>query len=178
MSDDRDGLSILLRQAEAEKAEPSKPAGCPRCGSTETKQAGDCPAGNWWTACAGCGLRLELYYKFTGKPAGWAVRAAEESRNKGVHVMGWAEPFTVEDAARIIERESPVAELEARLKSAVDYGDYLGRTVAELCEALEVLVEQVSHHVLNDKRVDAVTRRVLAKIAQQAESALRKARTP
>lgn len=34
---------------------------CPRCGCRITKEFGDCPAGNWWTGCAGCGLRCSLW---------------------------------------------------------------------------------------------------------------------
>lgn len=31
---------------------------CPKCKCKYTKQAGDCPAGRWWTECAGCGKKL------------------------------------------------------------------------------------------------------------------------
>ena len=42
---------------------------CPRCGCTETRQEGDCPAGNWWTECARCHLPVIKWdrYKHEGQ---------------------------------------------------------------------------------------------------------------
>lgn len=31
---------------------------CAKCGSTERREEGDCPAGRWWWCCVGCGARI------------------------------------------------------------------------------------------------------------------------
>lgn len=36
---------------------------CPKCGCTETRQEGDCPAGNWHSVCAECGLPVSKWDK-------------------------------------------------------------------------------------------------------------------